>query len=81
MATIKICDICEDRNSVTTQHYNTGKFQIDAAGGPSQEIEETFDLCYLCELKVLRCLIKNQIPHSSIITEIKYRISNKKWNF
>jgi len=77
MTTIKICDICEDRNSVTTQHYNTGEFQTDPAGGPSQELEEVFDLCSICELKVLRALIKDYVMGSSIIKEIKRRISIK----
>jgi hypothetical protein len=77
MATIKICDICESRDQVTTQHYNTGEWQTDPAGGPSQELEKVFDLCSICELKVLRVLIKDYIMGSSIIKEIQRRISSK----
>lgn len=50
---ILICDICESREKVTTQHYVTGS-QVDVAGGPSEDDYDTFDLCQDCELKILR---------------------------
>jgi hypothetical protein len=53
MATIDICDICESREKVSTQHYVIGSC-IDLGGGQSEDDFESFDLCQECELKILR---------------------------
>ena len=53
MARIDICDICNSREDITTKRFVIGS-QIDAAGGPSEDDFESFDLCAKCELELLR---------------------------
>lgn len=86
MATIIICDICKNSVHVETKHYGTGNWETDLGGGRSEEDFETFDLCRLCELKVLRKVYSDnkKYPNNKkasdldIIEDIKRRINIEK---
>lgn len=88
MASIIVCDICESREKVSTQHYTIGS-QTDIAGGPSEDDFDTFDLCQDCELKILRIYVyknaKNRdervkygLPIIEIIKRLKDQYKSKK---
>jgi len=57
MATVIVCDICNSRENITHRGYLIGN-QTCLAGEASDIIEEQFDLCQTCELKILREFIK-----------------------
>lgn len=70
MATVKVCDVCNSQKDVNLREYEIGT-QSDAAGGPSESIVKSYDLCHSCEVIILNNTIK------SIITEMGYNIKNK----
>jgi hypothetical protein len=69
MATVKVCDICNSQKDINLREYEIGT-QPDAAGGPSESIVKSYDLCQSCEVIILNNTIK------SIIKESGYNINN-----
>ena len=86
MTTINICDICESREDVSTQRYVFGS-QTDIAGGAAEDDFESFDLCELCELSILRIYVystakcrEDRIKYGVPMIELikKLRANNKR---
>jgi len=74
MALVKVCDICGSSKDVNTRQY-TFDNQVDIAGGRSEDICETFDLCLACEVNMFTSL-QREIMKSQTKRE-QYRIGQK----
>jgi len=57
MALVKVCDICGSSKDVSTRRYAFDD-QVDLAGGRSEDICETYDLCVICEVNMFVSLLK-----------------------
>ena len=59
MATIEVCDICGTGDDVTRRAYSTGERTYN---GVDYDYEsEIIDLCPVCELRLIRCVINDII--------------------
>jgi hypothetical protein len=74
MATIKICDICGSNENVNTRKYITGQTYN---GVDYDNNSEYYDLCVICENKVLQSIVNYMFKTMND----KYEINKNTINF